>query len=151
MSNALNYIGIAKKAGAIEIGETDSGAACRSGRAKLLLLASDASDNARSRAENFVYGKKTQLLTVPFSKEQLSLQTGEHGCSMAAITDVGLAAVFLSALAEGDESFRQAAQLMDKKKDKALMRKREAKAHDINKKKGKAAKAPTPAKRRNEK
>ncbi len=151
MSNALNYIGLAKKAGAIEIGETNSGAACRSGKAKLLIVAADASENALSRAENFIYGKKAQMISVPFTKEQISLQTGTSGCSMAAFTDVGLAAVFLAALAETDEEYREAADLMDKKKAKALMRKREAIAHDINKKKGKAAKTLVPAKRRNEK
>lgn len=148
MNNAINYIGIAKKAGALKTGETNSGAAVRAGKARVLLLASDASDNARRRAENFVSGTGTPLVSLPYSKEQLSSATGASGCSMAAITDIGLAAVFMSALAESEPSFKDTAELMAQKSEKALMRKREALAHDRNKKTGKAAKTVKPGKRR---
>ena len=46
----LNMLGLMRKAGAIDIGETNTGGACRAGKAKVLLLAADASDNAQSRA-----------------------------------------------------------------------------------------------------
>ena len=39
----LNMLGLMRKAGAIAIGEVNTGGACRGGKAKLLLLASDAS------------------------------------------------------------------------------------------------------------
>ena len=148
MSNALNYLGIAKKAGTIEIGETNSGIACRAGKARVLLLAADASDNASRRADSFVFEKKTILVRLPYTKEQISAQTGTSGCSMAAITDIGLATVFLSALADSDESFREKADLIEKRNEKALMRKREALAHERNKKMGKSAKAIVSGKRR---
>ena len=51
---ALNLLGLMRKANAVQIGETDAGAAARAGSAKLLILASDASDNAKSRAKGFV-------------------------------------------------------------------------------------------------
>ena len=47
---ALNLLGLMRKANAVQIGETDAGSAVRAGSAKLLILASDASDNATSRA-----------------------------------------------------------------------------------------------------
>ncbi|MEF9972005.1 MAG: 50S ribosomal protein L7 [Oscillospiraceae bacterium] len=148
MSNALNYIGIARKAGSIAIGETNSGAAVRGGRAKVLLLASDASENARHRAENYVSNCKTPLITLPFTKEELSDATGVSGCSMAAFTDIGLAAVFISALAENEPSLAETAELMTQKSAKALLRKREAVAHERKLKKGNAAKSVKPGKRR---
>ena len=40
-----------RRAGKIDLGETATGAAVRAGRARLLLLAADASENARKRAE----------------------------------------------------------------------------------------------------
>ena len=44
----LNLLGLMRKANAIAVGETNTGGAVRAGKAKLLLLAADASDNARS-------------------------------------------------------------------------------------------------------
>ena len=61
MNKALNYLGLAKKAGLLEIGEENTGAAIRGGKARLVLLASDASDNAGRRAEGFLHGKKTPM------------------------------------------------------------------------------------------
>ena len=122
MSKALGYIGIAKKAGALSVGETNAGAAVRAGKGRVLLLASDASPNARHRAEGFVNGTQTPLVTVPFTKAELSDATGLAGCSMAAFTDVGLAAVFMAALAENEPSFSDTAQLLQEKNNKEILK-----------------------------
>ena len=129
MSKALGYISIAKKAGALAVGETNAGAAVRAGKGRVLLLASDASPNARHRAEGFVNGTQTPLVVSPFTKAELSEATGIGGCSMAAFTDVGLAAVFMAALAENEPSFSDTAQLLQAKNEKALLRKKEAAVH----------------------
>ena len=47
MDKILNMLGLMRRANAIQIGETNTGSAVRAGKAKLLLLASDASDNAK--------------------------------------------------------------------------------------------------------
>mgnify|MGYP002627501615 CR=1 FL=1 len=65
---ALGYLGIMRKAGKLAIGEIDSGSAVRGGKAILLCLAADASDNARTRAEGFVYQTNTPLIRLPFEK-----------------------------------------------------------------------------------
>ena len=148
MSNPLNYLGIAKKAGAIETGELNSGSAVRSGKAKLLVLAQDASENARGRAEGFIHGGNTPLVILPYTKEQIAIATGEHGCSMAALTDIGLAAVFMSALAEEEPSVRETAELLTQKSEKAKRRKCEAQAHKRNMKTGKTGNSVKPGKRR---
>lgn len=139
MGNALGYIGIAKKAGAIEIGETNSGSAVRAGSARLLVLAADSSDNARSRAENFVYGRKTPLVRLPFTKSELSDITGVNGCSMAAFTDIGLAAAFLSELAKDFSEYEQTAAALAAENEKLKKRKQEAAASIRNKRIGKTA------------
>lgn len=148
MNKALNYIGLAKKAGSIEVGETNSGAAIRSGKGRVLLLASDASDNAKRRAENYVHETQTPLVAIPFSKSDLSQITGDTGCSMAVITDFGLAAAFMEALAEDEPNYRATADLLTQKSLKAQMRKREAMAHEKNLKIGKAAAVTATGKRR---
>ena len=71
MSRALNYLGLAKKAGMLEIGEENTGAAIRWGKARFVLLASDASDNAKRRLDGFLYEKDIPMLRVPFTKEDL--------------------------------------------------------------------------------
>jgi len=151
MHKALNYIGLARKAGAIEVGETNTGAAIRAGKGRVLVLASDASDNAKRRAENYVHATQTPIVLLPFTKAEISQVTGTPGCSMAAFTDVGLAAVFLAALAESEPSFQEIADLLAQKQQKALMRKKEALAHEKNMKTGMAAKPTATGKRRKNK
>ena len=53
MDKLLNLIGLAKKAGKLEVGEEPVGAAARSKHARLILIASDAADNTRRRARHF--------------------------------------------------------------------------------------------------
>ena len=54
MDKLLNLIGLAKKAGKLEVGEEPVGAAARSKHARLILIASDAADNTRRRASEDV-------------------------------------------------------------------------------------------------
>lgn len=148
MSKAANYIGLARKAGAIAIGETNSGAAIRAGKGKILLLASDASDNARRRAEGFLFGTKLPMAVLPFTKAELSQLTGVGGCSMAVFTETGLAAVFMAALAEDEPSFYEVAAILGEKNQRAQQRKKEALAHERNLKKGRAGRPTATGKRR---
>ena len=134
----LRYLGIARKAGYLELGEEDTGAAVRGGKAKVVLLAADASDNARRRAEGFIYGRNLLALRLPCTKEEVSFATGKGGCSMAAVTDIGLASSLVSALAQQDpEQYAQAAEVLSAKRVKADRRKAEAHAHERNIKTGK--------------
>lgn len=138
MDKLLRYFSIARKAGLLELGEEDTGAAVRGGKAKVVFLAADASDNALRRAQGFVHGRDVPLLRIDRRKEDISGATGKGGCSMAAVTDVGLADSMLSVLAEEDpQRYAEAAAVIEKRHAKADKRKAEAKAHAINKKIGK--------------
>lgn len=95
---ALNYICLMRKANAIQIGENDTGTAIRSNQAKLVVLAADASDNARHRAEGFVHGRNVPFIVSPFTKNEISQAVGKNGCSMAAICDIGFADSFIRCL-----------------------------------------------------
>lgn len=138
MSKAVNYLGIARKAGALETGEEHSGIEVRSGRAKLLALASDASDNARSRAEHFVHGTAVPVTVLPLTKEEVSAATGRNGCSMVVFTDIGLAGSFADALyQEYGDGYLSLAEEMKSRCEKAAQRRKEAQAHERNRKHGK--------------
>jgi len=141
MSRALNYLALARKAGLIELGEENTGAAIRGGKARLALLANDASDNARRRAEGFLHGRDVSFLRVPFSKEEISEKTGKAGCSMAAFTDVGLALSFARALSEEGTACADTVEALEKAQARAQQRRREAKAHQENKRFGKRRKS----------
>ena len=102
MDKAANYLGIMRKANAVTIGETDAGIVVKSGKAYVLCLAADASENARKRAETFVYSRSVPLLCLPYEKAELQRAFSKPGCSMFAVTDLGLASAFVGALALQD-------------------------------------------------
>ena len=73
-----------RKAGRIALGEHDAGAAARAGKACLLLLAQDASDNARKRAEGFAYAAQAPLRGYGLRNviSRIRLKYGEaYGCT----------------------------------------------------------------------
>lgn len=138
MDKMLNMLGLMRRANAIQIGETNTGAAVRGGKGKLLLLASDASDNARSRAEGFARGRSILTVTLPYTKEEISAHVGLRGCSMAAVTDVGFANALMRALSEAwPEDYSGLAGDMEARFQRAQRRKKEADAHERNKRFGK--------------
>ena len=111
---ALRLLGLMRRANAISVGELNTAACARGGKAKLLLLAADASDNARDRAEGLARGRGAPLVTLPFTKAEFSSAVGLAGGSMAAITDLGFANALLGQLAAGEpERYAQAAAEME--------------------------------------
>ena len=76
MDKLLNLIGLAKKAGKLEVGEEPVGAAARSKHARLILIASDAADNTRRRALHFGEAGECICLEIPPTKEDLGRALG---------------------------------------------------------------------------
>lgn len=134
----LNLLGLMRKANAIAVGETNTGGAVRAGKAKLLLLAADASDNARSRARGFTHGHDIVTVTLPFTKDEIAAHVGVSGCAMAAITDIGFANAFMKSLAAAvPDGYDESAAEIQRRFEKADRRKKEAAAHEKNKRIGK--------------
>ena len=134
----LNLLGLMRRANALQVGETNAGAAVRGGKAKLLLLARDASDNARGRAEGFLFGRNAIGLTLPFTKAEISAHVGVSGCSMAAVTDIGFANALMKLLVElSPGEYEEIAAQVEQRFSRAERRKKEAKAHEKNKRTGK--------------
>lgn len=135
---ALNLLGLMRRANAIQIGETNTGAATRSGKAKLLLLAADATDNARSRAEGFARGRSVLTVPLPYTKDEISTSVGLNGCSMAAVTDMGFANALMKLLSEQQpDNYSALTEETGRRFQKAERRKKEAAAHERNKRNGK--------------
>lgn len=135
MDKARNYLSLARKAGRIELGEEPAGAAARAGKARLILVASDASDHTWRRAKSFCAGTDQQCIHVPFTKEELGMAIGRQSLAMAAITDPAMALAFVKALGE-PEKYQQTLLSLEKRTKRVLSRQAEARAHEKNVKKG---------------
>lgn len=113
-----------RRAGKLETGETATGGAIKDGKARIVCVASDASENAVKRAKGWLTGRRALYVELPYTKEQLSEALGKSGCSMVACTDFGLASAFLKALAEArPEQYSQLSEEMRRRSDKAAYRK----------------------------
>ena len=135
MDKARNYLSLARKAGRIELGEEPVGAAARGQKARLLVVAQDASDHTWRRAKSFVAGTDQQCVRVPYTKAQLGEAVGRQELALGAITDPALALAFLKAL-EDPQKYREALQSLEKRTERVLTRQAEARAHEKNVKKG---------------
>lgn len=134
----LNLLGLMRKANAIAVGETNTGGAVRAGKAKLLLLAADASDNARSRARGFTHGRDVVTVTLPFTKDEIAAHVGVSSCAMAAITDIGFANAFMKSLAAAvPEGYDESTAEIQRRFERVDRRKKEAATHEKNKRIGK--------------
>ena len=136
MDKALNYLALARKAGRIELGEEPVGAAARAQKARLIVVASDATDHTRRRAQSFVAGTQQICLQVPFNKDQLGQAVGRSALALAAFTDPALALAFVKALGEPERYAAQIASL-DTRTKRIQQRQKEAKAHEKNVRTGK--------------
>ena len=134
----LHLLGLARKAGRLEIGEEPVGAVCRARQAKLMLLARDAAANTCRRAAHFGQAGNVLWLELPFTKTELGLALGRGSCAMLALTDVGFASALVQKLSARDpEKYGPAAQQLKAKADRALQRQREKRQHEKNLREGK--------------
>lgn len=139
----LHLLGLAKKAGRLEIGEEPVGSACRARQARLVLLAADAAPNTYRRAAHFGEAGNVLWLELPFTKEELGFQLGRSSCAMLALTDAGFAAAVSEKLRARDpEKYEAAASQLKQKADKVLRRQKEQRQHEKNLREGKGKKHP---------
>ena len=136
MDKALNYMALARKAGRIELGEEPVGSAARAQHARLVVVASDASDHTWRRAQSFVAGTQQQCIRVSFDKDQLGQAIGRTSLAIAAFTDPALALAFVKALGQ-PEQHRQVLENLDKRTKRIQQRQAEEKSHQRNKRFGK--------------
>ena len=131
---ALGLLGISQKGGNIEIGEEPVGAVARAGKARLIILASDAAGHTIRRAQFFAALHTSPLIQIDADKDTLGAVFGRNSVAMAALTDVFLAQHFLETLAEPE---RYGAQLEAVREKAASMKQRQAERRRAQKKKGK--------------
>ena len=129
---ALNYMALARKAGLIELGEEPVGALTRANHAKLVVVASDASDHTWRRALSFVSGTSQSCLRIPFTKDEMGMAVGRASLAIAAFTDPALALAFVKALNQ-PEKYGKVLENLQERTERARQRQKEQKAHLKNK------------------
>lgn len=135
MDKALNYLALARKAGRIELGEEPVGGAARAQKARLVVVAKDASDHTWRRAKSFVAGTNQQCIQVPFTKDEMGMVLGRTSLAIAALTDPAMALAFVKALPE-PEAYTEALQNLAERTQRIRQRRDEEKAHQRNKRFG---------------
>lgn len=136
MDKALNYMALARKGGRIELGEEPVGAAARAQHARLVVVASDASDHTWRRALSFVANTTQQCIRVSYTKDELGMAIGRTSLAIAAFTDPALALAFVKALPQ-QERFVPVLEDLEKRSKRMTQHRQEEKAHLRNKRKGK--------------
>lgn len=123
MSNdILTFIGLMKKAGALAIGAEHGYDAARARKARLLLIASDATKNTRDGASNATADGGCPLVTLPYTKLELGAALGQGECAALAVTDTGFAHSLAQKLGMESETQLLSARLYREKRRKAKKR-----------------------------
>ena len=135
MDKALNYLALGRKGRMIELGEEPVGAVARANHARLVMVASDASDHTWRRAKSFVAGTQQQCLRLPYTKDEMGMAVGRTSLAMAAFTDAALALAFVKALGE-PEKYGKLLEALEEKSNRLRQRQKEARAHEANRKTG---------------
>ena len=136
MDKALNYLALARKGSMAELGEEPVGDMARTGRAYLIMVASDASDHTWRRAKSYAAGTEQQCIRVKFTKDEMGFAVGRTALAIAAVTDGALALALVNALGE-PEKYKTAIEVLSDKAEKLKKRQAEAKAHKRNVRMGK--------------
>ena len=131
MDKVLNYLSLARKAGLAELGEEPVGAIARTGKAYVIIVASDASDHTWRRAKSYAAGTQQQCVRIPQTKDAMGFAIGRQELAIAAITDPAMALALVQSLPEPAKYADAIAVLQDKAK-RQKQRKKEAQAHKKN-------------------
>ena len=130
-------MGIAKKAGYIEYGEDTVLAAVQGGRARLVLLASDAGEHTRRKILAATETREIPCAGLPCDKGDLGASIGKGGTGCAAITDMGIAVSFAEKLASEGTEYEKIRDTLRAKAEKMKRRKKEKNENRLNIDKGK--------------
>ena len=134
----LSMLGLALKAGRVEVGEEPVGAAARAKKARVIFVAQDAAPSSVRRAQSFARTCSTLCVTLPADKDALGRSLGRSSVAMCAVTDIGFAESLVKKLAEMDsETYQDAADTLAVKAKRARERKEEQLRHEKNLRQGK--------------
>ena len=107
MANELSVLGLAKKAGALEIGEESVTLAARLGKARLIITASDASERVKRHAQSLSEDWECPYVPLSHTKAELGMMVGRGSPGIITITNAGLASSFVAKLPGVGEEIKE--------------------------------------------
>ena len=152
MDNILSMLGLAHKAGKVEIGEEPVGSAARAKKARIIFVAEDAAPSTKRRAKSFAETGSCILLPLPAEKDDMGRVLGRTSCAMCAVTEIGFACAIVKKLAAIEpEKYQVAADALEVKAKRAAERRKEQEQHEKNIKTGRKRIKAVPAAQEEEK
>ena len=117
----LGLLGLARRAGKLEIGEALTAETVAAGKARAIFLAGDTGEATRRKVLR--HDERVPVFTVPHDKETLGASLGFPGCAVCCLTDVGMARAAAEQLAPLSEANAAAAARVAEKEARIASRK----------------------------
>lgn len=117
----LGLLGLARRAGKLEIGEALTAETVAAGKARAIFLASDVGEATRRKVLR--HDERVPVFTMPHDKETLGASLGFPGCAVCCLTDVGMARAAAEQLAPLSEANAAAATRVAEKEARIASRK----------------------------
>ena len=89
--NILSFIGLARRAGSVELGAEKVYEMASFGKAKMVLLADDVAGNTVNAVKNTCSRKEIPVVKAGCSKDELGPAVGFAQCGVITVTDTGFA------------------------------------------------------------
>lgn len=121
-ANTLNLLGLARRGGRLALGEEPVADVCKTKKARVVFLASDAGETIIRRGSRMADGANVPLVTLPWTKAEIGFHLGRASCALLALTDQGLASTVVERLAREDKSLRELAESMSAKTKRHMER-----------------------------
>ena len=104
MNKALGMLGLAKRAGKVQSGEFQSGQAVKSGQSRLIIIASDISENGRKAIVNACRFYSVEYIEF-CSSQELGKAIGEDSRMVVSVNDDSFKNAILSKIERIDEQY----------------------------------------------
>jgi len=129
-------LGLAKKAGFLEVGEESVSDSVMFIKARIIMSASDAAQGSVRKAGFLAEDASIPHIILPYTKADLGEVIGRGTPGMLSITDIGMAHSFVTKLAQEYPKYADVLQVMDVKLKRANERKA-ARKNEVSKTVGK--------------
>ncbi len=117
----LGLLGLARRAGKLQIGEAPTAETVLAGKARAIFLAGNTGEATRRKVMR--HDARVPVFTLPHDKETLGASLGFPDTAVCCVTDVGMARALGERLAELSEANAQAARRVTEKEQRIASRK----------------------------
>lgn len=125
-SSLAGLLGLCRRAGKAELGEENVLSAASAHKARLVLIAADASEKTAARIERAAQAGNAPCFRLDASKAELGGTVGLASCAAVGLTDVGLAAAAVKKLVQASpERYGEISAHLERKAAKTVRRRRE--------------------------